>query len=424
MLLCRYPKSSLLFVFFVVQWDIYMKVRHGGEIMKTKAFVLGTSLLCSTFLTQCSFNKNIEPVGPLSSPAVTFQQKYEKLANDLVEMRVPSAVNHQRLLNAFHYFSQSNIGRRVITGIDEDLSFFPTIINTNRYYAMFHPYSNDIRLTSRMFNEEESKEGCEQLICETLGHELLHGYQKNQNLIRGFGLSPYQFVMTEKLAEAEAYAWDIAHYRNQIKTISNKQIGRLIVRLMEKDTDYLTWQETVGEQAISGLRTHAIMGHISNTGNGDLYNHTLLYYQNQYGISPEEISLVNLTDDQEVKYLSVCAELRNDGYFDEGEKELNAKRRAAVLFPTYVAKAKNAKEIESYFNQFAMIRPSHVSEAQTLLNAQTPVALEALYNLLSDDAIKGDLSQLTPQTSEGRQVLISIQNKKSKVSASQRDGRE
>ncbi|MBR4927621.1 MAG: hypothetical protein IKY98_04770 [Alphaproteobacteria bacterium] len=391
--------------------------------MKTKAFILGTSLLCTTFLTQCSFNRNIEPVGPLSSPAVAYQQKYEKLANDLVEMRVPSATNHQRLLDAFYIYSQSGIGQRVIAGIDEDMSFFPSVINTNKYYAMFHPYTNDIRLASRMFNEEESEEGCRQLICETLGHELLHGYQKNHNLIRGFGLSPYQFIMTEKLAEAEAYAWDIAHYNSQVETISNKQIGRLIIHLMKKDTSYSLWQETVGIQAINGLRTHAIMGHISNTGNNDLYNHTLAYYQKQYGISPEEITGANLTDAQEAKYLSVCTELREEGYFDEGEKELKNKQDIASFFPTYVSTAKNAKDIILYFNQFAMIQSTHVAEAQTLLNAKTPAALAALQSLLLNESIKGDLSQLRPQTHEGRRVLISVQNKKAKLPTPQKERR-
>lgn len=391
--------------------------------MKAKAFLFGTSLLCTTFLTQCSFNKNIEPVGPLSTPEATFQQKYLKLANELCDVQVHSSVKHQHLLDAFHDFGSSTIGRRVITGIDRDTSFYPFVINTNRYYAMFHPYSNDIRLTSRMFNEEESEAGCKQLICETLGHELLHGYQKSQNLIRGFGLSPYQFMMTEKLAEAEAYAWDIAHYNNQIKTISNKQIGRLIVMLMKENTSYSVWQQTVGEQVINGLRTHAVMGHISNIGNDDLYNHTLKYYQDQYHILPEEIEPA-LTNEQEARYLSLCDELRKDGYFSEGDKELKAKQRAALLFPAYVAKAKSAKDIESYFNRFAIIQSSHVSAAQVLLDAKTPEALEALHNLLLSESIKGDLSQLKPQSREGRQMLISVQNKASCPAVPQRDSRE
>ena len=389
----------------------YIKYAIGGEKMKNKALTLGLSLLSTTFLTQCSFNQGIEPIGPLSSPTVMYHQKYENLTNSLLDINIHSKDNHQHLLNAFFNYSQSDIGKRVISGLNQELSFFPVIIHTNRYYAMFHPYNNDIRLTTRMFNEEKSEEKKKQLIYETLGHELLHGYQKNQNLIRGFGLSPYQFVMTEKLAEAEAYAWDISLYNNKNKTISNKQIGRLIVDLMKKNTDYTIWQRTTEEQAIYGLRTHAIMGHISNTGNLDLFNHTMEYYQKQYHIRLEEIANANLTDSGEAKYLSFCTKLRADGYFDDGEKELKAKQRAASLFETYVAKAKNSKEIESYFREFAMIQSSHVSAAQILLNAKTSPALEALNNLLLSESIKGDLSHLNPQTREGKRILIGIQNK-------------
>ncbi len=392
--------------------------------MKMKAFILGTSLLCTTFLTQCSFNRSIESVGPLSSPAVIYQQKREILANSLLNVRTSSDDNRQCLLEAFFTYSQSDIGKRVVSGTDRELSFTPVVTHTNKYYAMFHPYNNNIRLTTRMFSEEESETGRIQLIHETLGHELLHGYQKNQNLIRGFGLSPSQFIMTEKLAEAEAYAWDIAHHTNQTKTISNKQIGRLIVELMKKDTKYGEWQDTVGEQAISGLRTHAIMGHVSNTGNNNLYNHALNYYQKQYNIHPTEIASVNLTTAQEAQYLSLCAELRTDGYFSEGEKELKTKQRAAALFQNYATNAKSAKDIESYFHQFAMIQSSHVSAAQTLLNINTPAALEALHNLLQSESIKGDLSKLKPQTRAGQHVLINIQNKMTRLQDTQKFSRE
>ena len=79
----------------------------------------------------------------------------------------------------------------------------------------------------------------------------------------------------------------------------------------------------------------------------------------------------------------------------------------ANKFEQYVAHAPSIQSIINYFYNFSGIKPTHVAEAQILLDSDNPYALAALQTLVSNGQIKGNLDTLKTKT-ELKEVELSL----------------
>ena len=99
--------------------------------------------------------------------------------------------------------------------------------------------------------------------------------------------------------------------------------------------------------------------------------------------------------------------MQNSGVLEQGNRDFALRQQMAQKFAQYVEYAPSSQAIMNYFSSFAVIEPTHIEEAQILLDSNNPHAMEALTLLITNGAIKGNLDGLKTKT-ELKKIELNI----------------
>lgn len=329
-----------------------------------------------------------EEVTPSSAPAQTrtmsraeiqemnFQRNYRHLARN-VSGAYFSFGDERELLQGLYKIGSFHMGREVIAGIPKDMAFCsrglpnPTYQDPNGnvqediYGGRYNWQTNTLEMNTEILDSDSRYYSCR---TDFLFHELLHAYQRQNGIMLLDNPSIEQSLISQKVIEAEAAAWNdvlqatqritddfslrmlpaegpyhltsqqvrdlmrrdlvaeertLCHetgirfnatefkktdpvYRFQQALIAcrgdysaaqRKMVGdRIRERMQEQDTP---WATAYNAQAIRSTLELCRMGRVSKNGNGAAYNRMLRYYQDQYGVSPRDITRMNFNSRQQ-----------------------------------------------------------------------------------------------------------------------------
>lgn len=300
-----------------------------------------------------------------------FQQNYRYLYNH-VSGAWFSFGDERTLRDCLHKIGSFPMGREVIAGIPSNMEFNSTnfmpdatyrdangAIKEDTYGGIYNWRRNELTINTAILDSDSLYYSYR---ADLLFHELLHAYQRHNGIMMLDNPSIEQSLISQKVIEAEAAAWNdilqatqrvtdshsirmlpaegpyhltsqqvrdlmrrdlvaeertFCHeagirfnatefkktdpvYRFQQALIAcrgdysaaqRKMVGdRIRERMQEQDTP---WATAYNAQAIRSTLELCRMGRVSKNGNNAAYNRMLRYYQNQYGVSPRDITNIN-----------------------------------------------------------------------------------------------------------------------------------
>lgn len=227
----------------------------------------------------------------------------------------------------------------------------------------------------------------------SISHELLHSYQCNHSLGLLQGVSPQQYMFIIKLYEAEAHA--LEQFGD-----NTWKAGRTIKQLMDRDSADLMWASFYEPTLMEDLKRAANRGVLTSHGNSKAIAHTLSYFEEVYGISfdNDDIARGGISDYRIDEFHAICNQIQSSGVLEKGNQAFAIKQQMAERFEQFVECATSSQSIINYFSNFSVIEPTHITEAQILLDSNNPHAMLALQVLITNGAIKGNLDGLETKT--------------------------
>lgn len=249
------------------------------------------------------------------------------------------------LQESFLKIAATPFGRQTIPDVSENIVIKSERMDGDAYYVF---EDKSITIKSALIGSDESNK---QTIFTLLAHELLHVKQATRGLrLNDKGTSPFQMMVSEKVREAEARAWDFmnsltyeldkegldksilknkktvdllsAHilsntndsdrkmkvhtlealHKNYLRTndfdkVVNRTVGQMITeyvqgKLSQKDPG---WYDKYDVQAVNNMMINAKKGSISQKGNAAAYRVFLDYYAKEYGLKPSDIEEAKLS---------------------------------------------------------------------------------------------------------------------------------
>ena len=148
------------------------------------------------------------------------------------------------------------------------------------------------------------------------------------------------------------------------------------------------------------LKRAANRGVLTSHGNSKAIAHTLSYFEEVYGISfnNDDIARGGISDYRIAEFHAICNQIQSSGVLEKGNQAFAIKRQMAERFEQFVECATSSQSIINYFSNFSVIEPTHITEAQILLDSNNPHAMLALQVLITNGAIKGNLDGLGTKT--------------------------
>ena len=318
-----------------------------------------------------------QSLSPAEIQEMNFQRNYRHLYNH-VSGAYFSFGDERELRDSLYKIGSFPMGREVIAGIPPNMGFASTnfmpdatcqdakgTIQEDIYAGLYNWRDNKLTINTEILDSDSLYYSCR---ADFLFHELLHAYQRHNGIMMLDNPSIEQSLISQKVIEAEAAAWNdvlqatqritddfslrmlpaegpyhltsqqvrdlmrrdlvaeertLCHetgvrfnatefkktdpvYRFQQALIAcrgdysaaqRKMVGdRIRERMQEQDTP---WATAYNAQAIRSPWELCRLGRVSKNGNGAAYNRMLRYYQDQYGVSPRDITRMNFNSRQQ-----------------------------------------------------------------------------------------------------------------------------
>ncbi len=364
--------------------------------MKLKNTLLTATALTPILFSACSSDINYLTTANSYIPEdVAFAVKKAEMENSINSL---SATQERKseLRQILHSLSETSHGHHIIAGIRPHTQF----ATSDRIIGLagYSPSLNKVVLNNGSRTQHMSNRDW----YATISHELLHSYQTNHALGLISGISPQQYMFMVKLYEAEAQA--LEQFPESLW-----RAGRTIKQLMARDCDDLTWASFYEPTLMEDLKRAGGRGLLTSVGNQKAVQHALDYFDRVYGISfdNDDIARGGLSDRRFPEFKAICDQMQNSGVLEQGNRDFALRQQMAQKFAQYVEYAPSSQAIVNYFSSFAVIDPTHVEEAQILLDSNNPHAMEALTLLITNGAIKGNLDGLKTKT-ELKKIELNI----------------
>lgn len=362
---------------------------------------LKNTLLAATAITPILFSACRSDINYLSTAnsyipeATAFAVKKAEMERSISNLNATQE-RKAELRQILHSFSETAQGYHIIAGVRPSTQF--SISDNIVGLAGYSPSLNKVVLNNGTKTQGMTKRDW----YATISHELLHSYQTNHSLGLILGVSPQQYMFIVKLYEAEAHA--LEKFPD-----STWQAGRTIKQLMARDCDSLTWASFYEPSLMEDLMRAGSKGLLTSVGNQKAIQHALDYFHQVYGISfdNDDIERGGLSDRRFPEFKAVCDQMQNSGVLEKGNQDFALRQQMAQKFAQYVEYATSPQAIVNYFSNFAVVEPTHVKEAQILLDSNNPHAMEALETLITTGSIKGNLDGLEAKT-ELKKVELTI----------------
>ncbi len=315
--------------------------------------------------------QQMQTLSPAEIQEQRFQQNYQHLYNT-VRGTWFSFGDEKLLRDGLHKIGSFPMGRKVIAGIPPNMEFGSTnsmpnatyrnangTIREDKYGGFYNWRDNKLTINTEILDSDSLYYSCR---TDLLFHELLHAYQRQNGIMMLDKPSIEQSLISQKVIEAEAAAWNdvlqatqhitddfslrilpadgpyyltsqqvrdlmrrdlVAEERNNChdanvsfnatefkktdpvyrfqqaliacrgdySAAQRKMVGdRIRERIKENETSWATFYNA---QAILSTLELCQMGRVSKNGNSAAYNRMLQYYQDQYGVSPRDITRIN-----------------------------------------------------------------------------------------------------------------------------------
>ena len=300
----------------------------------------------------------------------------------------------EQLKQIINTFGNTSHGYHIITGTQPYTQF--TVLNNIPGVATYSPKTNKVIIKN---DAQAASMNNNDWYC-SISHELLHSYQRNHALGLLQGVSPRQYMFIIKLYEAEAHS--LEKFGDSLW-----KAGRSIQQLMARDSANLIWISFYEPILMGELKSAAEKGLLTSHGNPLAIQHTFNYFKQIYGITFDnnDIKRGGISDAYQTEFQDLCNQLKTSGALEKGNQEFAIKQQMAGKFQQYVEHASSTQSIINYFNNFSCIKPTHIEEAQILLDSNNLHAILALQTLIANGRIKGNLDELKIQTDLKQQEL-------------------
>ena len=364
--------------------------------MKLKNTLLAATALTPVLFSACSSDINyLSTANSFIPEEEAYIVKKAEMDNSINGLSITQdrKIELRRILQSF---GETSHGHHIIAGAKQHTQF--ATASNLLGIAGYAPSINKVVLstgdqTKHMTNND--------WYC-SVSHELLHSYQCNHSLGLLQGVSPQQYMFIIKLYEAEAHA---------LEQFSDNtwKAGRTIKQLMDRDSADLMWASFYEPTLMEDLKRAANRGLLTSHGNSKAIAHTLDYFEQVYGISfdNDDIARGGISDHRIAEFQSICNQIQSSGVLEKGNQAFAVKQQMAEKFSQFVEHAQSSQSIINYFSNFSVIKPTHVAEAQILLDSNNPHAMQALETLITNGAIKGNLDGLETKT-EMKKVELNI----------------
>lgn len=364
--------------------------------MKLKKELLLTTALSPILFSAC--DSGIQYLATANSfiPAEdAYIVKKSEMEDSIDDLSITQSRKAQ-LRQILHSFGNTTHGHHIITGAQQHTQF--TVANNIPGVAAYSMVTNKVIIK----NDSQAESMSDNDWYCSVSHELLHSYQRNHALGLLQGVSPQQYMFIIKLYEAEAHA--LEKFSDSLWSA-----GRSIKQMMAADSGDLLWASFYEPVLMADLRSAAQKGVLTTHGNPMAIQHTLDYFERVYGITfnNADIERGGVSSSRLGEFNSLCQQIASSGVLEKGNQAFAAKQQMANKFEQYVAHAPSIQSIINYFYNFSGIKPTHVAEAQILLDSDNPYALAALQTLVSNGQIKGNLNTLKTKT-ELKEVELSL----------------
>ncbi|MBR4932359.1 MAG: hypothetical protein IKZ02_04960 [Alphaproteobacteria bacterium] len=365
--------------------------------MKLKNTLLMTSALTPILFSACDSSIHYLATANSFIPAEdAFIVKKAEMENSINGLTVTQNRKAQ-LRQILNSFGETSHGHHIITGAQQHTQF--AVSNNIPGVAAYATSTNQIIIKN---NDQAKNMNNIDWYC-SVSHELLHSYQRNHALGLLQGISPQQYLFIIKLYEAEAYS--LEKFGDNLWSA-----GRCIRQLMSRDSADLMWSSFYEPTLMEDLKRAAERGLLTSHGNPQAIQHTLDYFKQVYGIDFDnsDIERGGISDYRIEKFRSICNQISESGVLEKGNQAFAIKQQMANKFEQYVEHAPSEQSIVNYFCNFSVIKPSHIEEAQVLLNSDNIHAMGALQTLITNGFIKGNLDRLEASNELKQQELTII----------------
>jgi hypothetical protein len=287
------------------------------------------------------------------------------------------------------------MGREVIAGIPQDMGFcsrrLPSFtyqdsngnVQEDIYGGRYNWQTNTLEMNTDLLDKDFQYYSYR---TDFLFHELLHAYQKQNGIMLLDNPSIEQSLVSQKLIEAEAAAWndvlgltrevsltnsyhltqqdinyfmerdleqegretaqiletnfDVNEFRKTDRRYLFQQalkacngncdeaqrmmVGRIITqRMQERDTQ---WTHQYNSQAIEATEQLARMNKISQNGNRRAYDRMLSYYRERYNVQPHEIQNLHLSSYHRNRVASLRNDMNRSGRYSDSNQSSHSRQ--------------------------------------------------------------------------------------------------
>ena len=365
--------------------------------MKFKKILLTSTSLTPFLFSAC--NSNIQYLATANSfipENDAFIVKKAEMESSINTLPLTQSRKEQ-LKQITNTFGNTSHGYHIITGTQPYTQF--TVLNNISGVATYSPKTNKVIIKN---DAKAASMNNNDWYC-SVSHELLHSYQRNHALGLLQGISPQQYLFIIKLYEAEAYS--LEKFGDNLWSA-----GRCIRQLMSRDSEDLMWSSFYEPALMEDLKRAAERGLLTAHGNPQAIQYTLDYFKQVYGIDFDNSNIERggISDYRIEKFRSICNQISESGVLEKGNQAFAIKQQMANKFEQYVEHAPSEQSIVNYFCNFSVIKPSHIEEAQVLLNSDNIHAMGALQTLITNGFIKGNLDRLEASNELKKQELTII----------------